>query len=169
MSEDRATELRRRLIRNFNEAPLERETRDPLYDTSCARLALGTAAAKLGASIDILAPGKAGCPYHAHHVQEEMFIALEGEATLRVAGERLAVKAGDVVFIPPGPDLPHQFINTSSAPFKYLSISTRERPEVVEYPDSGKYQVMSNHRTELLSDHRVHRPDSHLDYWDGEP
>jgi uncharacterized cupin superfamily protein len=51
----------------------------------------------------VLPPGKRGCPYHLHHVQEEMFIVLEGQGTLRVAGEMLPVKAGDVVVIPPGP------------------------------------------------------------------
>ena len=164
-----ADDLRQRLIRNFEEAPRVRERRDPLYDTLCARLAVGTAATKLGASIDVLAPGKAGCPYHAHHAQEEMFVVLEGEGTLRVAGERLAVKAGDVVFIPPGPQYPHQFINTSARPMKYLSISTRERPEVVEYPDSGKYLAMGAATGELVGDGRIHRPADNLDYWDGEP
>ena len=164
-----AEELRKRLIRNFNDAELTREQRDPLYDTLCARLAVGTAASKLGASFDILAPGKAGCPYHAHHAQEEMFVVLEGVGTLRVAGERLAVKAGDVVFIPPGPQYPHQFINTSDRPLKYLSISTREKPEVVEYPDSGKYLATSAHQSELFGDGRMHRPSDDLDYWAGEP
>jgi uncharacterized cupin superfamily protein len=165
----KAADLHQRLIRNFNDAELKRELRDPLYDTLCARLATGTAATKLGASFDILAPGKAGCPYHAHHAQEEMFVVLEGEGTLRVAGERLAVTAGDVVFIPPGPEYPHQFINTSDKPMKYLSISTRDKPEVVEYPDSGKYLTTSNHRSELLGDGRMHRPNDDLDYWAGEP
>jgi len=161
---DKATELRAKLIRNFNSAQLQREQREPLYDTQCARLATpDTAASKMGASIDILAPGKRGCPYHLHHAQEEMFVVLEGEGSLRVAGELLAVKAGDVVFIPPGPDYPHQFINTSDAPMKYLSISTRDRPEVCEYPDSGKFLAFANGFDVLQ------RQSNTLDYWDGEP
>src|SRR6201994_943282 len=134
----KAEELRAKLIRNFNEVPLTRETREPLYAGAGARLAVGTAALKMGASFDVLEPGKRGCPYHLHHAQEEMFIILEGHGTLRVAGEMLALKAGDVVFVPPGPDYPHQMINTSDAPLKYLSISTKDAPEIVEYPDSGK-------------------------------
>ncbi len=73
---DRADELRSKLIRNFNTAVLKREQRDPLYDTLCAPLAVGTAASKLGIGIDILAPGKRGCPYHLHHAQEDMFVIL---------------------------------------------------------------------------------------------
>ena len=157
-------ELRARLIRNFNEAPLQRELREPLYDTLCARLAAGTAATKLGAAIDVLAPGKRGCPYHAHHAQEEMFVILEGRGALRVAGVTLAVRAGDVVFIPPGPEWPHQFVNDSDAPMKYLSISTKDSPELVEYPDSGKYLI-----TGSKGFGRMHRAKTDLDYWDGEP
>ena len=159
----RAEELRAKLIRNFDEAPLEREAREPLYDGMGARLARGTAALKLGASIDVLAPGKRGCPYHLHHAQEEMFIVLEGHGTMRVAGEMLAVKPGDVVFVPPGPDYPHQMINTSDAPLKYLSISTRDFPEVCEYPDSNKIQSFSP------TFRRMGSLDTALDYWDGEP
>ncbi|WP_163306695.1 cupin domain-containing protein, partial [Enterobacter ludwigii] len=86
---------------------------------------------KLGASFDCVAPGMRSCPYHFHYAQEEMFIILEGSGTLRVAGEMLPIVSGDVIFIPPGPEYPHHIINTSDAPLKYLSVSTREQPEVV--------------------------------------
>ncbi len=155
--------LRDKLIRNLDEVKLERQLRDPLYDTRCGGVSDGTAALKLGAGYDVLAPGKRSCPYHFHHAQEEMFVILEGEGTLRVAGEMLPVRAGDVVFIPPGPEYPHQFINTSDAPMRYLSISTQERPEIAEYPDSGK--AMAYDRDFRL----VQRPDANLDYWSDEP
>jgi uncharacterized cupin superfamily protein len=165
---DSSQALAQRLIRNFNDTPVERERRDPLYDSVCARLARGTAARKLGASIDTVAPGKRSCPYHFHHAQEEMFIVLEGRGTLRVAGEMLPLREGDVAFIPPGPEYPHQIINTSDAPLKYLSISTRDMPEIVQYPDSDKYLA-----TASLPDGKffeaLQRTDSALDYWDGEP
>jgi uncharacterized cupin superfamily protein len=164
-----ADELRARLIRNFDDAALSRETREPLYDSHGARLALGTAARKLGASVDVVAPGMRSCPYHLHHAQEEMFIVLEGSGTLRVAGEMLALKTGDVVFIPPGPEYPHQIINTSQMPLKYLSVSTREQPEVCEYPDSGKYLASARVQGHDQGFARIQRLDSDLDYWDGEP
>jgi uncharacterized cupin superfamily protein len=160
---DRIEQLRRALVRNVHELVLERQRREPLYDTSCSRVSDGTAARKLGAGYDILAAGKRGCPYHLHHAQEEMFVILEGEGSLRVAGEMVPVKAGDVVFIPPGPEYPHQFVNTSEAPLKFLSISTQERPEVCEYPDSGKYVAYDK------GFDGVQRTAANLDYWDGEP
>jgi len=161
---DKAAELRDKLIRNFNEVPLKHEVREPLYDGQGARLAAGTAAMKLGASIDIVAPGMRSCPYHLHYAQEEMFIILEGEGTFRVAGEMLPVTAGDTIFIPPGPEYPHQLINTSTAPLKYLSISTREKPEICEYPDSGKYLAFAPPDFDVLG-----RSKETLDYWEGEP
>ncbi|MCF5707310.1 cupin domain-containing protein [Pseudomonas syringae] len=167
MTQDAPCELAARLIRNFNDVSLEQQKRDPLYESLAGRLAAGTAASKLGASIDIVAPGKRSCPYHFHHAQEEMFIVLEGEGSLRVSGQMLPIKTGDVIFIPPGPQYPHQIINTSSSALKYLSISTREKPEICEYPDSGKYQAMaSGEGATFVARQRV---DLNVDYWDGEP
>jgi uncharacterized cupin superfamily protein len=164
-----AQDLRARLIRNFDNEPMSREQREPLYDSVGARLARGTAAGKLGISIDIVAPGKRSCPYHFHYAQEEAFVILEGAGTLRVAGEMLALVTGDVVFIPPGPAYPHQIVNTSDAPLKYLSISTKDSPEVVEYPDSGKYLASAARDGNPYGFARMHREKDDLDYWDGEP
>ena len=165
---ERTAMLTQLLIRNFDDVALQHEQREPLYDTRCARLARGTAARKMGASIDTVAPGMRSCPYHFHYAQEEMFIVLEGHGTLRVADEMLPLRAGDIAFIPPGPEYPHQIINTSDLPLKYLSISTKAQPEVVEYPDSGKY--LASARVDG-NDHgfaRMHREKDDLDYWDGE-
>lgn len=163
-----ADELRRRLIRNFDEAVLEHDTREPLYDVRSARLGPGTAARQLGLSIDVVAPGKRSCPYHLHHVQEEMFVVIEGTGTLRVAGELLAIKAGDVIFIPAGPEYPHQIINSSGAPLKYLSVSTKQQPEICEYPDSNKFMAWS-WKDGVNTLDQLQRKAEPLDYWEGEP
>ena len=165
---ERAKALAEQLIRNFDEVPLKRLLREPLYDAAGARLARGTAARKLGASIDVVAPGKRSCPYHLHHAQEEMFVVLQGAGTLRVAGEMLPIKAGDVIFTPAGPEYPHQILNTSDAPLKYLSVSTMEAPEICEYPDSGKYLAEGSLDRDAPFEVIDRRKDS-LDYWDGEP
>lgn len=161
---DKAAELRAKLIRNHLEVPREHFVRAPLYESRIGALSDGTAARKLGCGVDTVPPGKQSCPYHFHHSQEEMFIILEGEGTLRVAGERLPVKAGDVIFIPCGPEYPHQLLNSSAAELKYLSISTQERPEVCEYPDSGKVGVFSGQGPAFIQ-----RRAASLDYWEGEP
>jgi uncharacterized cupin superfamily protein len=163
-----AIALAAKLIRNVNDVPLERMLREPHYDSQGVRLARGTAASKLGASFDILAPGKRGCPYHLHHAQEEMFVILEGSGTLRVADELLPIRAGDVIFIPPGSDYPHHILNTSDQPLKYLSISTMEQPEICEYPDSGKFMAEGSLGSGTPFEVIDRRKES-LDYWDGEP
>jgi len=81
----------------------------------------------------------------------------------------LAVKAGDIVFVPPGPEYPHQMINTSDAPLKYLSISTKDMPEVCEYPDSNKVLTYASVEGNTPGFARMNRLDTDLDYWDGEP
>ncbi|MCA6215172.1 cupin domain-containing protein [Ideonella sp. B7] len=162
-----AATLRQRLIRSIDDtlASPQAQTlsRPPLYQSLFAGLSDGTAAQQLGCAVDVVPPGQQSCPYHLHHAQEEMFVILAGQGTLRVAGERLPVKAGDVIFIPAGPDYPHQLLNTSDAPLKYLSISTQQKPELCEYPDSGKVMAWAP-GVKLLQ-----RPADALDYWDGEP
>jgi uncharacterized cupin superfamily protein len=156
-------ELRERLIRNFNEAPRERFVRPPRYDTETTSLSKGTAAQQLGASFDILAPGQMGCPYHFHYAEEEMFIILQGEGTLRVADELVPIRAGDTINIPAGPEYPHHIINTSDAPLHYLSISTQKEPEICVYPDSGKVGSFAP-GLRLLQ-----KREAGLDYWADEP
>lgn len=162
-------ELCAKLIRNFNDTAFETSERAPHYDgVKSARLARGTAAQKMGASIDIVPPGKRSCPYHFHYVEEEMFIVLEGSGTLRVAGEMLPICEGDIMFIPPGPEYPHQILNTSDKVLKYLSFSINADMEICEYPDSNKYLASSRTHGPLLDGGKMHRAKDDLDYWDGE-
>ena len=159
---DKATALAQQLIRNAHSIEKKDFVRGSLYVSQVASLSTGTVAKKLAAGVDILPPGKRSCPYHFHHAEEEMFIVLEGSGTLRVAGEMLAITAGDVVFIPPGPEYPHHILNTSDAPLTYISIGTNEPIEICEYPDSDKYMVGSKNF------HVIARKNGGVDYWDGE-
>jgi uncharacterized cupin superfamily protein len=166
---EQAKVLAERLIRNVHEVPLKHFVREPLYESQRSKISGGTAAKNLGASFDILPPGMRVCPYHLHHAQEELFVVLEGTGTLRVAGEMLPIKTGDVLFIPAGPEYPHQIINTSQAPLKYLSISTMEEPEICEYPDSGKFMAEGSMDREKPFEVIAKIGSGSLDYWDDEP
>lgn len=172
-NESRREELRKKLIRNWREATLTTETRAPLYDGGMSGGVVGIdlegmVCKKLGAGVDILPPGKRAVPYHFHYAQEEMFVILEGEGTLRVADELLPIHAGDVICIPAGPEYPHQLINTSRARLVYLSISTQEYPEIAEYPDSQKYMAYTKQEGPILRRRKMQRAGTALDYWDGE-
>ena len=96
-------------------------------------------ARKLGYNVTVIDPGKAAYPAHAHRVNEEMFLVLEGEGEVRIGEERHAVRHGDFIAHPPGgPETAHQLRNTGPGPLKLLSVSTFESVDVIEYPDSGK-------------------------------
>jgi len=124
-------------------------------------------AAKLGYNVTRLAPGKVAFPYHFHHGNEELFVILEGTGKLRQNDQEYALRRGDVIACPPGPASAHQIINDSEGELAYLAISTVDSPEVVEYPDSGKYGAVVGKRPNF--DFRViARKGDEVDYWDGE-
>lgn len=131
-------------------------------------------ARKLGYNVTVVPPGKRAFPRHSHRVNEEMFFILEGGGELRIGDERHPIRRGDVIACPPGgPETAHQIINTSaSADLKYLAVSTVLSPEIVDYPDSGKFGVRLG--LEPGPDGKpqvfrfIGRSEQSVDYWDGE-
>ena len=127
---------------------------------------------KLGFNVTTVPPGKKAFPYHAHRANEEMFFILEGEGSVRIAGETHPIRKGDFISLPPGRDSAHQILNDSQAPLRYLAVSTMEIPELVEYPDSGKLGVMAGSlggrapAADLIR-HFAKLKDG-VDYWEGE-
>ena len=100
-------------------------------------------AQKLGYNLTVIPAGKRAFPFHSHHVNEEMFFILEGEGELRMGDERQSLRAGDVIAcLVGGPETAHQIINTmETGDLKFLAVSTRQYPEICQYPDSGKKLV----------------------------
>jgi len=126
-------------------------------------------ARKLGVSLAIVPPGKRAFPRHAHHVNEEMMFILEGEGSYHCGAESAPVKTGDLIAAPPGDGATaHQIENTSGKPLKYLTFSTRLDPEVVEYPDSGKFAVSSLAGAAKPAIRFIGRAEASLGYFDGE-
>jgi uncharacterized cupin superfamily protein len=100
-------------------------------------------AKKLGYNLTVVPPGKKAFPYHFHHVNEELFLILDGTGELRWPGGTRPLKPMDLVCCPPGADGAHQIINPGTTELRCLALSTIQDPEVVEYPDSGKYGVIA--------------------------
>ncbi len=126
-------------VMNWFELEWKEWTEGPaLYHTSYALLAEPLGARKLGYHAEILPPRTALCPYHAHLVNEEVFVVLGGEPSLRLEGREHRLEAGDVVAVPPGQRGAHQLLNRSERPAHLLAASTMIECEVVDYPDSGK-------------------------------
>jgi uncharacterized cupin superfamily protein len=96
----------------------------------------------LNFDIKSLNPGKFSYPYHFHRNAEELFVILEGEATLRSPDGYQTIEKGDMIFFEEGPAGTHQIYNHSDEPFVYLDLCTKANIDVCDYPDSGKINVM---------------------------
>lgn len=64
-----------------------------------------------------LSPGKSS-DTHFHKEREESYFFVEGFGTADIDGQKVSVKAGDLVFAHAGEK--HQFINNGSSDLKYI-------------------------------------------------
>ncbi len=99
-------------------------------------------ARELAANVYELDPGAVGSPLHVHHANEELLLVLAGTAWLRGPDGTQVLSAGAVVAFPRGQAGAHSLVNRSDAPVRYLVVSTTNRPDVVEYPDTGATLVV---------------------------
>jgi uncharacterized cupin superfamily protein len=118
----------------------------------------------LGGSMYELEPGNRLWPYHTHHANEEWVIVLRGSPTLRTPEGERTLAEGDVVCCPRGKDGAHQLINRTDGPIRVLMLSSMIRPDIVEYPDSGKIAARAANGDRIM----LGRPGPILDYWEGE-
>lgn len=130
-------------------------------------------AKKLGYNITAVPPGKAAFPFHNHRVNEEMFFVLEGAGEIRIGTATFPITAGDVIACPPGgAETAHQIRNTGKGELRYLAVSTKESPEIAEYPDSGKFGILADLGPGTDGKRQtfrfVGRIGEQVDYWDGE-
>jgi uncharacterized cupin superfamily protein len=160
-------------IRNLEDVAFQKRSHGDRFECDIAPVGTEIGARMLGFNVTVIPPGKRAFPYHAHRANEEMFFVLEGEGSIRIAGETHRIRAGDFIALPPGRASAHQIVNDSRAPLRYLAVSTRQSPEVVEYPDSGKVAVMAGPppggggpADDTLR--HVSRLKDAVDYWDGE-
>lgn len=107
-----------------------------------------------------LAPGSFSYPYHFHRNAEELFLIMEGEATLRSPEGYTTVAKGDIIFFEEGATGAHQLYNHLDRPCLYLDLCTKANVDVCEYPDSGKINI--------LPARDIFEQDSKVDYYTGE-
>jgi uncharacterized cupin superfamily protein len=116
--------LARILIRNFDGMPMQDASDEPVLAALGGCMAPMAALSTLGASIHTVAPGQRSGPYQCDHFREKMYLILDGTATLLVAGEKLPLRMGDIVVIPPGPAYPHQLCSDTGTSLHYLAVDT---------------------------------------------
>lgn len=154
---------------HLSEVPVEamKVPEGSLFGGLRQRVGAAIGAKKLGYSFFTVPPGKAAFPFHLHNANEEMIYILEGEATLRLGKDKIAVSSGTFIACPPGPDYPHQLINTSTKDLRYLVVSTMEYPEISEYPDTNK---IGSYVTSVSEGgfRALYRKDTNVPYFEGE-
>lgn len=93
--------------------PLESFHRGRSYGSADVRVAPRIGLTQLGATYTEVRPGKSSCPFHVHHVDEEMFVILEGTGRYRFGATAYDLEAGDVLGAPcGGPECAHKLTNT---------------------------------------------------------
>jgi uncharacterized cupin superfamily protein len=111
-------------------------------------LAIEAGAEKAGMHHRTLAPGVAAVPAHCHSAEEEIFVMLEGTATLElipsprlvyegVEEETHELRAGHVVCRPPGTRISH-FFRGGDEGAAMLVFGSRDPNDIAYYPRSNK-------------------------------
>ncbi|WP_075793239.1 cupin domain-containing protein [Massilia putida] len=138
------------------------------YDAKMGFIGTRIGARKLGYNLTAVPPGKRAFPLHNHHVNEEMFFILQGSGELRLGDAVHPIRAGDIIACPPGgKEVAHQIVNTGTEELRYLAVSTKESPELVDYPDSGKFGILAERPGTGERFAFIGRADQSLDYWEG--
>jgi uncharacterized cupin superfamily protein len=106
-------------------------------------VARNAGASELGGTLYELAAGFEGMPIHVHHGMEELAIVIAGNPTLRTLEGDTVLAPGDIIAFPRGRRGAHSIANRTDAPARYLMMSTKVMPEVVEYPEDGTVRVLT--------------------------
>jgi uncharacterized cupin superfamily protein len=125
-----------------------------------AEIGLLLGARRLGVAAGRLAPGQSYCPLHWHTREEELFIVLEGDPTLRTPAASRRLRPGDCAVFVTEPHGAHRLSNDTDAPCTFVMIANIDHGDVCYYPDSNKFVVEA---TGTLV-----RAEPQLDYYDGE-
>jgi uncharacterized cupin superfamily protein len=147
-------------INLFEIATDDRSERPVGYRSATVQVGPLIAASVLGASVYDLGRGESISPYHYEHGNEEWLLVLEGRPTLRHADGEDELEPWDVVCFPDGAEGAHKVTNNTDARVRVVMLSTKHKPAVFVYPDSGKLAVIPPGSLFRLADE--------VDYWDGE-
>lgn len=98
---------------------------------------------RLGVNMSHLPPGRTGCPFHTHAIDDEVFYIISGSGVLRYGDSVTRVTEGDCISCPAGTGIAHQLYNDGEVDMVYLGIGANSPHEVCTYPDSGKVLVRS--------------------------
>ncbi len=112
-------------------------TDDPRFESGLKTKYLGAlgGSEEIYINIDYVKPGAKSVKYHSHSLQEEFFLILKGNGTLRLNGKTLPVKPGDFFSKPAGKEIAHQFINSGDEVLEIIDCGTLNKNDIITYPD----------------------------------
>lgn len=155
-------------VMNLDEVLFDDVEENGLYTSRRGDIGGRIGARALGYNLTVVPPGKAQCPFHSHHGEEEMFLILSGEGELRFGETRYPLRAHDVIACPTGgAEVAHQIVNTGAQDLRYLALSTMVEVEACEYPDSGKVMVVAG-KPGTRGLRKMFRAEAVVDYYDRE-
>ncbi len=99
---------------------------------------------QFGANITILPPGVWSSQRHAHTVEDELLIALEGEMVIVDNHGRHPFRSGMVAGFKAGSGNAHHVVNESDKTARFLVIGTRSQTESIDYADVDMKAVKTN-------------------------
>jgi uncharacterized cupin superfamily protein len=120
---------------------------------------------RLGASLYELPPAQKTFPYHYELGNDELLVVVAGTPTLRDPDGEHALRPGDCILFPSGPEGAHQLVNASDEPARILLVSNLELPRAAVQPESGKIMIRWGPGSD---DSLWFRREDAADYWDGE-
>ncbi|WP_435747338.1 cupin domain-containing protein [Microbacterium sp. PMB16] len=129
----------------------------PAPDTTPRRYAAGmlnismlSGSEMTGMMLTELSPGQSHAPYHYELALDKWMLVVEGSAVARTPAGREPLRAGDLLFLPPGPEGALQIDNESTDVVRLLFFSNVTFPCVTIYPDSDKVGVWTKDGAQSL-------------------
>jgi uncharacterized cupin superfamily protein len=157
---------------NVEEVSPTAQSKGKRYGFERRALGAATGGKGLGCSHMVVPPGRSAWPRHWHASNDEALFVLKGAGTLSIGEARVALRPGDYVALPPGPDSAHLLTNDGPGPLEYLALSTMIPTDMTIYPASGKVGLFAGSAPGGPKEARFLdgflRLDARVDYWEGE-
>ena len=153
-------------ILNLDELEFQAQSHGESFEARGVNVSADLGAVKLGYGVTCVPAGKRAWPFHNHRANEELFFVLSGTGQYRIGDDSHPIRAGDFIAAPAGDrSSAHQIVNDSDAELRYIAVSTQIRPEIVEYPDSGKFSASAGAIAGEDDFRHVGRKSDSVDYW----
>jgi uncharacterized cupin superfamily protein len=121
--------------------------------------------------VELIQNGESAARYHSHSSVDEFYLILEGSGTLRYNNKELAIKRGDLIAKPTGPDATSQLIADRGEPLRILDMElwdhrARNSKDLIHNPDFSEIFMRGPGWGALLPDEALLPPKEFGQYYD---